>query len=152
VELDTGLDGLACNFFREFSRSEYALKAAGFNNGEGDAQANWSAFSSQVETYIQNPDDASVTKAINFILNEPPKKQIIRDSLIQWEAAAPNHNSQAENLFVYIRRVRNNLFHGGKFNGYWFSPERSEALITSSLIVLKACINHVASTREAYNG
>ncbi|MEQ3724349.1 hypothetical protein [Alcanivorax sp.] len=152
MELNADLDSLSSNFFREFSRSEYALKAAGFHNGEGNAQANWAAFALQVEPYIQNPGDASVSEAIKFILHEPPKKQIIRDGLIQWDAAEPNHNSQAENLFVYIRRVRNNLFHGGKFNGHWFAPERSEALITCSLVVLKACINQIVSTREAYNG
>ena len=152
MKANIDLDELASSFFREFSRSEYALKAAGFHNGEGNAEANWSAFSQEVEAYIQNPDDASVSEAINFILSHPPKKQVIRDGLIQWEDVTPNHKSKAENLFIYVRRVRNNLFHGGKFNGHWFAPERSEALIRSSLIVMRSCVNNLASTREAYNG
>jgi len=146
------LDQLAFEYFKEFSRSEYALKAAGFHNGNGNAEANWTEFAKEVEALIQDPENPQLADAINFIFGHPPKKQVIRNNQIQWSESAPNQNLKADNLLIYVRRVRNNLFHGSKFNGHWFEPERSEQLIQNSLLILKACINDVASTREAYRG
>lgn len=145
-----GIDQLAQEFFKEFSRSEYSLKAAGFNHGDGNAEANWSMFSKEVKGLVQDRKSEQLSYAINFILNYPPKKQIIRDGRIQWSEAAQNNKLKAENLLVYVRRVRNNLFHGGKFNGHWFEPERSKKLIVSCLVILKAFVNYVEKTREAY--
>lgn len=146
------LDQLASEFFKEFSRSEYALKAAGFHKGDGNAEANWSEFAKHVETLVQTPDDEQLSEAIGFVLDNPPKKQVIRNGTIQWSDAAPNQKLKANNLLIYVRRVRNNLFHGGKFNGNWFEPERSEQLIQNCLIILKACVNFVENTRNAYSG
>lgn len=36
---------LASDFFFRFARFEYALKAAGFHFGKGNAKPNWSKFS-----------------------------------------------------------------------------------------------------------
>ncbi|SUI93638.1 hypothetical protein [Shewanella morhuae] len=149
---NTELDRLASKFFKEFSRSEYALKAAGFHNGNGNAEANWSTFAKEVETLVHAPHDQTLDDAINFIMNHPPKKQVILDGKIQWSEAAPNARLKADNLLIYVRRIRNNLFHGGKFNDQWFEEERSELLIQNGLIILNACIHYVKSTREAYSG
>jgi hypothetical protein len=145
------LDQLASIFFKEFSRSEYALKAAGFHNGDGNAEANWTDFSKQVEALIQMPDSKQLSKAIDFIFGQPPKKQIICNGKIQWSDAHPSQKLKADNLLIYVRRVRNNLFHGGKFNGHWFEPERNEHLIQNCLVILKACIDSLDSTRKAYH-
>tara|TARA_R110002124_G_scaffold86074_1_gene222852 strand:+ start:676 stop:1134 length:459 start_codon:yes stop_codon:yes gene_type:complete len=152
MEYDRGLDDLAFEFFKEFARAEYALKASGFHKGEGNAEANWPDFAEQVEPLIQNPSSEALEDAINFILQTPPKKQVIQEGVIQWSESPPNHPVKAENLLIYVRRVRNNLFHGGKFNGHWFAPERSEALLRHCLVILRACIDFVDSAREAYNG
>jgi hypothetical protein len=146
------LDQLASEFFKEFSHSEYSLKAAGFHNGDGNAEANWSEFAKQVEAYIQTPDSKQLSNAIEFIFSQPPKKQVICNGQIQWSDATPNQRLKADNLLIYVRRVRSNLFHGGKFNGHWFEPERSEQLIQNCLVILKACINNLDSTREADRG
>jgi hypothetical protein len=146
------LDQLASEFFKVFSRSEYALKAAGFHKGDGNAEANWSEFAKEIEAIIQAPESQELSAAIDFILSYPPKKQVIRNGQIQWSEADPNQRLKADNLLIYVRRVRNNLFHGGKFNSHWFEPERSEQLIQNCLVILKACVNNVASTQEAYRG
>ena len=57
----------------------------------------------------------SSRQAIELILKEPPKKQFIANGLIEWKEVAPATNSRSDALFQYIRRIRNNLFHGGKF-------------------------------------
>ncbi|MDZ4057976.1 MAG: hypothetical protein U1D69_13650 [Polynucleobacter sp.] len=145
------LDQLAGKLFHIFSRTEYALKAAGYNNGDGAAEANWRTFALAVEGLIANPANQELQEAINFFFDAPPKKQVIVGGVIQWEASEPATNSQADKLLIYIRRVRNNLFHGGKFNGHWFEPERSEPLLRHSLTILTACVESVPAVREAYH-
>lgn len=146
------LDDLAGELFHVFSRLEYSLKATGYNNGDGKAEANWRKFALDVEGLIANPTPKPLKDAIDFILNAPPKKQVIRNGLIKWETAEPTTNSLADKLLIYIRRVRNNLFHGGKFNGHWFDPERSEPLLRNSLVVLSCCMESAPDVREAYYG
>ncbi|MES9852477.1 MAG: hypothetical protein ABW170_11670 [Candidatus Thiodiazotropha sp. L084R] len=152
MQYEPELEQLAIEFFKVFSRSEYALKAAGFHRGDGNAEANWTEFAKSVENFAQSPDDEYLESAIEFIQQSPPRKQVVVDGLIDWSAALPNKPLKADNLLIYIRRVRNNLFHGGKFNEHWFDPERSERLIRNSLVILRAFILHVDSTREAYLG
>ncbi len=150
METTAELEKLAFEFFKVFARAEYSLKASGFNCGDGNAKADWSTFSKQVENLIQTPNNQELQEAIDFVMSQPPKKQIIVNGKIEWSDCTPSDSVMAENLLVYIRRVRNNLFHGGKFNGHWFEPERSEKLISKSLIILKACINHNEDTKKAY--
>ena len=149
---DRELNRAATKFFRVFSRAEYALKASGFHKGDGNAEANWDTFAKEVSGLIDTPSNQHLATAIDFILNSPPKKQVIVNGVIDWNDAKPTNTSSSQNLFVYIRRVRNNLFHGGKFNGHWFSPERSMELISSSITILNHCIAHVKPVNLAYHG
>lgn len=146
------LDHLAGELFQVFSRTEYALKASGYHKGDGIAEANWREFALDVENLIAQPRTQALREAINFFLSSPPKKQVIVGGIIQWEASDPATESEADRLLIYVRRVRNNLFHGGKFNGRWFAPERSEALLRHSLTILSVCVESVPSVREAYHG
>jgi len=146
------LDELAKELFQVFSRTEYALKATGFNNGDGPAEANWRNFALTVEDLIANPTELELKDAIAFLFNAPPKKQMIKGGLIKWEKSKPHTDSRADELLIYVRRVRNNLFHGGKFNGHWFSPGRSEPLLRYSIVILNACVNRTPLVYEAYHG
>lgn len=146
------LDQLAEKLFYVFSRTEYSLKAAGYNNGDGAAKANWKNFALAVENMIATPTTQDLQEAIEFFFSAPPKKQVIFGGVIQWEVSEPATNSKADKLLIYVRRVRNNLFHGGKFNDYWFAPERSEPLLRHSLTILSACVESVPNVREAYHG
>ena len=146
------LDHLATKLFQVFSRTEYALKASGFNKGDGPAEANWQQFASAIEDSIANPQSEELKEAIDFIFNAPPKKQMISSGVIDWKVVEPDTNSRADKLLQYVRRVRNNLFHGGKFNGHWFSPERSEPLLRHSLVILTAVVEVIPEVRNAYHG
>jgi len=57
---------------------------------------------------------------------------------------------QSDLVLQYVRRVRNNLFHGGKFNGRWFEPERSAELLIHCLTILNACLEVSPEVGEAY--
>ena len=72
------------------------------------------------------------------MLSNPPKIQSISGSEIVWiDRQFQNNTPEICKLDQHIRDVRNNLFHGGKFNGV-FEREisRNFKLLHSALIVL----------------
>ncbi len=148
---EENLDKLAIKLFKMFARFEYALKASGFNNGDGEAKPNWRDFALSVETQLQNSQSPELREAIDFMLQQPPKKQVIRNGLLTWDDAPPSTDSNADLILLYVRRVRNNLFHGSKFNAHWFAPERSEELLHHSLVILEACLVASAHVKSAYD-
>jgi hypothetical protein len=145
------LNHLAAELFRTFSRFEYSLKAAGFHRGDGDAEPDWRTFALSIEAGLQNPNGEELREAIDYILHNPPKKQVIRNGVLEWSDAPPTTNSRADLILLYVRRVRNNLFHGGKFNGRWFEPERSKVLLRCSLVILQGCLEASPQVRNAYD-
>ena len=151
MEKMSELDQLAFEFFKVFSRLEYALKASGFLCNENDAKADWRLFANQVESLIQQPNSLELQEAVDFVFDFPPKKQVVNDERkLDWSESKPSESIKAQKLLIYVRRVRNNLFHGGKFNGHWFEPERSEKLIRCSLVILTSCKDYVSDVRNAY--
>lgn len=145
------LDRLAADLFRTFARFEYALKAAGFHNGDGAAQPNWRSFAEPVPGLFDNPVDTELVEAVDYILTHPPKKQVVTGGALDWSSDAPQTDLQSDRVLIYVRRVRNNLFHGGKFNGRWFEPQRSESLLRHSLTILQACLDASEEVRQAFN-
>lgn len=148
----SSLDKLCYEFFREFARYEYCLKAIGLYHNTKNAKANWDKYAKQVEKVFDNPDNPDLIDAINYYMDSPPKKQIIKDGVLSWDDSLPQEDSTAIKTFILIRRVRNNLFHGGKFNGEWFQPERSEILIMHALTILRACAQSHSNVSKAYAG
>jgi hypothetical protein len=146
------LDHLAFEFFREFSRCEYCLKVVGLRDPmRKDPTADWGAFSNEVQHVLEAPSSAELKKAVEYYLAHPPKKQISRsDGVLDWKESLPDHKHQAELILRLVCRVRNNLFHGGKFNGHWFEPQRSEELLKYALSILSSCVAAHPKVQEAY--
>ena len=149
--MDDKLNRLAGEMLTTFARFEYALKAAGFHKGEGTAEPNWRLFAESIPDLFEKPDDIALGEAIRYILDHPPKKQIVADGKLAWSDAAPDTDLQLDRVLIYVRRVRNNLFHGGKFNGRWFAPQRSELLLRHSLTILRACLDASDTVRQAFD-
>lgn len=84
------------------------------------------------------------------MLRHPPKKQVYVDDALQWRVVSPKAKNENDLIFLYVRRVRNNLFHGGKFNGRFFDPERSRELLEYSITILMAAIVMSPLMLEAY--
>ncbi|WP_311761731.1 hypothetical protein [Paracoccus broussonetiae] len=145
------LDALAAGLFKTFARFEYALKAAEFHKGEGAAEANWRTFAESVAASFEEPASEEFAQAIAYMLANPPKKQIVEGGVLGWSASAPQTDLQSDRVLIYVRRVRNNLFHGGKFNGRWFEPQRSAVLLQHSLTILSACLAASPAVSEAYH-
>lgn len=147
---DDELTELAKELFRTFARFEYALKNAGFHTGDGEAKPHWRNFALSIDGSLDEQGDPDLAAAIGYVLEQPPHKQIVRNGALDWELAPPQTDSRADLVLIYVRRVRNNLFHGGKFNGHWFDPDRSENLMKSSLVILNAALVASTPVRLAY--
>ena len=145
------LDSLSFDFFKLFSRVEYSLKAASFNTGEGNANPNWEDFAQNIDAKFQAINDQQLQDCKNYILANPPKKQVIRQGNINWSDTVPQSVNSTDLLLLYVRRVRNNLFHGGKFNGNWFEPERSEDLLKSAIVVLQHALKSNERVKKAFD-
>ncbi|MGR6772086.1 hypothetical protein ACU36R_10695 [Pectobacterium brasiliense] len=145
------LNDLCFEFFMEFARYEFCLKMTGLTQGDGNAKANWDRYALEVEKIIASPGTTELAGAIDYILTYPPKKQIVRGGVLSWDETPIQGRNRAQQVFLLIRRIRNNLFHGGKFNGRWFEPERSELLMQHALTILQACARSHAGVYEAYN-
>lgn len=140
--------------FIEFARFEYCLKATGFlkNNSEL-AESNWDKFSNctEMKKFFGDIKSKSATTccSMHYILKNPPKKQIVKDGRLSWGTPPCINSSQC--YFGAVRRVRNNLFHGGKFNSHFFEPERSAKLLKGVLCVLKCARQRHNGIAEAYD-
>jgi hypothetical protein len=147
------LDNLAYRFFREFSRMEYALKVVGdLRRNDGSAEACWKVFAQRIhhDLQLRIQNDPQLFEKVNFINAHPPKKQIVVNRELRWIDNVPDGDNESVILIEHVKRVRNNLFHGGKFNGNWLDPERSSQLIDASLVVIVACRNICPRVNEAY--
>lgn len=147
------LDKLSFQFFRLFSRAEYALKAGGFlANANGDAKADWTGFASHVHGAFIDAEaaDQALAGAVAYMLTHPPKKQLAQNGQLVWQVIPPNSESRTDLILLYVRRVRNNLFHGGKFSHEWIDPERSKRLIEAALIILRTTVDECPAVVAAY--
>lgn len=147
-------DELSIDLFRIFARFEYCLKAIGFHEDRRDAVADWRKFAKteQIADLFNQRHEGAMGDAISYILENPPKKQVINDGQLAWAAVEPQTDMQSDRILIYVRRVRNNLFHGGKFNGRWFEPERSEELMRHCIVILKACLEASDELKQAFDG
>lgn len=136
---DSYLDNLAFRFFKLFAQYESTMKERGFFkvNKPGQILVDWDRFANEIVGGNFRNDLAKHASAADYILQNPPMRQAVNsEGKIIWKEV-PNNDSSVQMLFGHICRVRNNLFHGAKFNGTWFDPERSKLLLENSLLVLK---------------
>lgn len=147
------LDRLAFRFFKLFAQLEYALKAVGYGRASNAdaAEADWDRFANEVGVLLVRDQNPDVLAARTYLFEHPPKRQVWVSGNVEW-AIVPNNERSAQILFSHIRRVRNNLYHGGKFNGRWLDPDRSAELISKSLLLLERLVSADARLVEAIAG
>ena len=147
------LNELAFEFFKTFSRFECALKVSGYHWGiDRKAKANWDTYALTVLNIIDNPDTEELREAITYLQNNPPKIQYINSlGASEWKPNNQTGENKAILIFMYIRQVRNNLFHGGKFSNQSLDSNRSKALMENSLLILKACLDISPDVKQAFN-
>ncbi len=126
-------------FFVTFSRFECALKATGFASGDNNrVKANWDTFTSSIRESFDKAKTGPVESAINYLSNHPPRVQNYDRGQLGWNERVFQANEPLINkLSLSIRDVRNNLFHGGKFNGsYQEDVSRNFILLKHSIEIL----------------
>ncbi len=128
---------LAQQFLFQFARAEYALKGVkGFCDGDEGKRAkpNWDAFASAIAEHLAgHPRVDKETREL--LLNQPPKVELVRDGVAKFEDKPLCERPDGQRLIEAMKRVRNNLFHGGKENPEQY-PGRDERLVEAALTVL----------------
>jgi hypothetical protein len=145
---------LAYKFLGTFARCEYALKSSGFaKGGATSVEANWDAFAVSIDWSLRRVTDQAFKDAVNFLLTESPRKQVLRNGRVEWMDSLPDANlPKAKQVLLMVRRVRNNLFHGAKV----WSPEyrngaRDIQLVEASLLVLEHVVRLKQDVNIAYD-
>lgn len=112
--------------------------------------ADWDGFVKTLTGFDSNLNP-ELKKACDYILNNPPKKQYIINNVLKWKDCKIDGGTEIQRLNQYIRRIRNNLFHGGKFNNDNI-PEisRNSILMTSALVVLNNWLDLHGEVRELF--
>jgi len=135
-------NGLAAEFFAAFARWEFALKDSGyFVPNREDAVADWDRLANELGIHFLPNRTKEVADAVEFLMKVPPNKQVIEDGRINLvPRPRPATEPQLLSLIHYVRRMRNNLFHGGKDFSTLAFVERDKTLLKHGLIILAECL------------
>ncbi len=81
------------------------------------------------------------------------KKLVFRFLMLVWERKFTPNN--ADELFVAVRRVRNNLLHGGKAGDPDYDPDepdRNEKLIREAQWVIEQALLQMEEVKDHFEG
>ena len=132
---------LVCEFFAAFARFEFAMKETRFCRGDqhGNAIPNWNLLKSELGSLITPFADGEKRDLVDYLLTEPPEIQKVRNGRPQFEPVPLSGANPGAQAIEAAKRVRNNLFHGGKHTPH-SSAERDTKLINGAFVVLDACL------------
>jgi hypothetical protein len=121
--------------------------------GNDSAFPHWDKFATTKKDQFKKDKTKELQAAVEYILLNPPMKQVLRNGNLMWEANLPNDGkSETEIIFVLVRRIRNNLFHGGKHNLSVFEDnERTTSLLRSALLIVKEGMSILQDVKAAYD-
>jgi hypothetical protein len=141
---------LVLRFFIIFSRFEYALKRAEFVTAS--AQPGWDQFAKAHRKDFAPDKTTSLKAACEYFESSPPRKQICDSKKLSWSPQIKRTNEpRLAWLLCMVRRVRNNLFHGGKYPiAYDGEPSRNRLLLRHAITVLDACLALDASVESHF--
>jgi hypothetical protein len=150
---------LLLKFFLTFSAFEYALKSSGlfkrhrveapkFPNAEPD----WDSFAVSLRECFDPETSTELREACEYLLDSPPSHQVLTSTGIAWETPVRScSETEIEFLLRMVRCVRNNLFHGGKFNADVHEDAvRTQLLLSHSIVVLMACLELAPDLNAVY--
>ena len=77
---------LIFDYFIMFSRFEFALKRAGYLTGDDNrAKPDWDKFCVTVQAQFDKTRTLELTKACEYYLKFPPKKQVVKNNQMVWK-------------------------------------------------------------------
>jgi hypothetical protein len=141
----------AVKFLATFLRFEFALKEACFGLENGDAQVDWGRVTIKlgVPFFLRIKESGRA----DTLMKKPPKKQIAHNYALEWEQKAPPKT--IADLFEAVRRVRNNLVHGGKSGDPEYDaddPRRNENLIREAQWIVEQALHELPDVRGYFEG
>ena len=143
------LPARAEEFLRVFVRFEYALKEIHYGKVgvSGSVDVKWDEFANQKLTseFFAHVRDNNIAPTI---LSKPPSRQVLNHSSLDWRATAPITDIQL--LIGAVRRVRNNLAHGGKSGDK--DSDRNDLLIAEAIAVLTEALLRHSDLRHVFEG
>jgi hypothetical protein len=90
-------------------------------------------------------------EAVALLQSEPPKKQVVSDGRLAWSADRYTGSFDLARIFDLVRRVRNNLFHGGKFpEGPEADISRDQKLLDAGIVIMQACLDFDEHLRHCF--
>ena len=115
-------------------------------------KADWGRFGKQIDEKFRGNPNEKIADAIEYLLKHPPRKQILSEKVVEFQDCPPTENfRQAVQVLLMVRRVRNNLFHGGKYlpDGET-EAGRNKRLVACSMQVLEYCLDMDPQVRVSY--
>lgn len=147
----TTLSKPAVKLIATFLRFEFALKESGFGPETGDALVEWhrvgQALGQDFFEHVRASEKAAT------VVNQPPKKQVTHNHQLKWRTQNPPRN--VHDLLLAVRRVRNNLFHGGKSGDPEYdagNPSRSTTLIREAQWIVEQAILRIDEVKIHFEG
>lgn len=144
---------LILDFFITFSRFECALKISSFSSGDSNkVSANWDVFIASISPNFNKDKNPQLSQAVDYLIQNAPRIQMIVNGQLGWRDRIFTPNNQEINkLSLSIRDIRNNLFHGGKFNGnYQADISRNYILLKNAIIILNDWLNLSNQVRDNF--
>lgn len=143
------------DFFEIFSKMECALKETGYlkMGRSGNAEVDWDKYAKQVNCVIRS-ENREFEKAITYIKERPPKKQVVENGKAVFvDASIGSEDTSFQYYITAIKRVRNNLFHGGKFRNTDedLDKQRNEDLVIHSLVILKESLKYESQVKDFFD-
>lgn len=137
----------AIYFIKFFMRMEFALKDNSFLKQRKVAEVDWDTFAEKLTNKFF--DHIYKSGLAITLISRPPSKQINRNDSLDWSSAKkPLVNTK--DLFIAIRRLRNNLFHGGKSGDK--DSDRNNELIADAIKVMIEALKWSEEVRYSFEG
>lgn len=114
------------------------MYALGKKNG---VVADWEKFARDHDKSFDRERTEDLDTAVEYLLHEPPLKQVLNNGALDWKSTKVENVPLFLQLIRSVGRVRNNLFHGGKFPSMdVIDPGRNTDLLKSSIVILQECL------------
>lgn len=138
------------HLFKVMMRFEFALKDTGYAAPirQQAAEVQWDRYANEKlgATFWEKIEGA---KSAEALIQTTPKRQIVnQDGNLDWKEAGAV--SSVQELIGVVKRVRNNLFHGGKSGDP--DVERNAVLYTASLYVIDQILKEDEIVRTSFTG
>ena len=141
---------LVFDFFWKFSKLERSLKEGEFLRAGRDQAAgvDWRRFGNQISGRFPQVPIPGFQEAVEVLKRLSPKRQIVNNNqLLDWETIERgSHEADEEFVLKLLRTVRNNLFHGGKYQaGLMEELARDQEIMKAASCVLDGILSLLSS-------